>query len=161
MTGEIRVDFVGNLTKDPEIRFNEATGIAVAKFRVACTESVRNRQTNQWEDGNTTFLSVEAWRNGAENVVETLKKGMAVVVVGKLRAREYETANGEKRLSVEVYDANVGPDLSWASAEVTRNARNGGGSAPATSAAPPAAAPPAQRATAPTGGPGRVDEPPF
>jgi single-strand DNA-binding protein len=131
--GDVQVSFVGNLTGDPELRFTPA-GAAVANFTVACTPRQLDRQTNEWKDGETVFLRCQVWRAYAENVAESLTRGTRVFVTGRLRIRNYETKEGEKRTSVEVDVDDVGPVLRTAKARVEKNAGAGGaalgGSAP-------------------------------
>ena len=126
MAGETVITVVGNLTDDPELRFTPS-GAAVANFRIASTPRNLNRQTNEWEDGEALFLSCSIWRQAAENVAESLQKGMRVVVQGRLKARSYETREGEKRTVVEMEVDDVGPALRYATAKVTRTARGEGG----------------------------------
>lgn len=117
---------VGNLVDDPELRFTPS-GAAVANFRVASTPRRFDRTANEWVDGEAMFLSCSVWREQAENVAESLKRGMRVVVYGKLKARSYETREGEKRTVFEVEVDEVAPSLKYARAEITRNSRGGGG----------------------------------
>ena len=150
--GDTQITLVGNLTSDPELRFTPS-GAAVAKFTVASTPRYMDRQTNEWKDGDTLFLNCQIWRQAAENVAESLTRGMRVIVSGRLKQRSYETKEGEKRTVVEMDVDDVGPALRNATAKVNRVARtdsgyNGGGaSAPSED---PWAVP------APAG-----DEPPF
>ena len=123
--GDTTITVVGNLVADPELRFTPS-GAAVANFRIASTPRTFNRTTNQWEDGEALFLTCNVWREAAENVAESLTKGMRVIVQGRLRQRSYETREGEKRTIFEVEVDEVGPSLKYAKAEVTRNARGGG-----------------------------------
>lgn len=128
MQGETPITIIGNLVADPELRFTPA-GAAVASFRVASTPRQYNRNTNQWEDAPGLFLSCSVWRGQAENVAESLQKGMRVMVSGYLRQRSYETNEGEKRTVYEVQVEEVGPSLKWATARVERSNRDsqGGG----------------------------------
>lgn len=170
MAGETILTLVGNLTADPELRFTPS-GAAVADFTVASTPRTFDRNTNEWRDGNTLFMRCSVWREAAENVAETLRKGMRVIVQGRLTQRSFETREGERRTVVELQVDEVGPSLKRARAQVTRNQpqQQGGGfgqggyqqggyaSAPAQSApAPPPQDPwdPAQRGDVPA-------EPPF
>ena len=123
--GDTNITVVGNIVADPELRFTPS-GAAVANFRVASTPRRYNQQTSQWEDGEAMFLTCNVWRQAAENVAETLTKGMRVVVTGKLRQRSYQTKEGENRTVFEVEVDEVGPSLKYASASVTRNPREGG-----------------------------------
>jgi single-strand DNA-binding protein len=127
MAGETQITVVGNLVDDPELRFTPS-GAAVANFRIASTPRTFNRQSNEWEDGDTLFLSCSVWRQAAENVAESLQKGMRVVVQGNLRSRQYETREGEKRTVFEIQVDEVGPSLKYATAKVTRTQRSGGSS---------------------------------
>ena len=126
MAGETVITVVGNLVDDPELRFTPS-GAAVANFRIASTPRSFNRQTNEWEDGEALFLSCSVWRQAAENVAESLTRGMRVVVQGRLKARSYETREGEKRTVFEIEVEEVGPSLKFATAKVTRATRGGGG----------------------------------
>ena len=148
MAGETPITLVGNLTADPELRFTPS-GAAVANFTVASTPRTFDRQTNEWRDGDAMFLSCAVWRQAAENVAESLQKGMRVIVSGRLKSRSYETREGEKRTVFEVDVDEIGPALRYATAKVTRT--SSGGAAAATAAAvaavavPPAAAAAARR----------------
>ena len=126
MSGETIITIVGNLVDDPELRFTPA-GAAVANFRVASTPRTFDRQTNEWKDGDALFLSCSIWREAAENVAESLTKGMRVVVQGRLKQRQYETREGEKRTVVELEVEEIGPSMKYATAKVTRSPRRQGG----------------------------------
>jgi single-strand DNA-binding protein len=123
--GDTPITVVGNLVADPELRFTPA-GQPVATFRVASTPRVMDRQTNEWKDGDSLFLTCNVWRQAAENVAESLQRGMRVVVTGRLKQRNYETKEGEKRTVYEVEVDDVGPSLRNASAKVNRASRGGG-----------------------------------
>jgi len=110
---------------DPELRFTPA-GQPVARFRVASTPRFRDNSTGEWKDGDSLFLTCNVWRQAAENVAESLTRGMRVIVSGRLRQRSYETKEGEKRTVYEVEVDDVGPSLRNASAKVNRVARSGG-----------------------------------
>jgi len=125
MAGETVITVVGNITDDPELRFTPS-GAAVANFTVASTPRTMNRQTNEWEDGEALFLRCSIWRQAAENVAESLQKGARVIVQGRLKARTWETREGEKRTSFELDVDEIGPSLRWATAKVTRASRSGG-----------------------------------
>jgi len=125
MAGETLITVVGNLTADPELRFTPG-GAAVANFTVASTPRTFDKQANEWRDGDTLFLGCSVWREAAENVAESLTKGMRVVVQGNLKARSYETREGEKRTVTELDVVEVGPSLKYATAKVTRAQRSGG-----------------------------------
>lgn len=123
--GDTQITLVGNLVDDPELRFTP-TGQAVAKFRIASTPRFRDNQTGEWKDGESLFLTCNAWRQGGENVAESLRRGMRVIVQGRLRQRSYETKEGEKRTVYEVEADDVGPSLRNATAKVTKTSRSGG-----------------------------------
>jgi single-strand DNA-binding protein len=165
MAGETVITVVGNLVDDPELRFTPS-GAAVAKFRIASTPRIFDRQTNEWKDGEGLFLTCSVWRQAAENVAESLQRGMRVIVQGRLKQRSYEDREGVKRTVYELDVEEVGPSLKSATAKVTRanrpdgatrGATQGGGQSegqdPWASAAP---------AGAPAGGGASYsDEPPF
>ncbi len=126
MAGETVITVVGNLVDDPELRFTPS-GAAVANFRIASTPRTFDRQTNEWKDGEALFLSCSVWRQAAENVAESLTKGMRVMVQGRLKQRSYETREGERRTVIELDVDEVGPSLKYATAKVARTQRGGGG----------------------------------
>jgi single-strand DNA-binding protein len=126
MAGDTVITLVGNLVDDPELRFTPS-GAAVANFRIASTPRTFDRQANEWKDGEALFLTCNVWRQAAENVAESLTKGMRVIVQGRLKQRSYETREGEKRTVFEVEVDDVGPSLSFATAKVNRTPRGGGG----------------------------------
>ena len=126
MAGETPITLIGNLTADPDLRFTPS-GAAVANFTVASTPRNFDRQTNEWKDGDAMFLNCSVWRQAAENVAESLTKGMRVVVTGRLKSRSYETREGEKRTVFEVDVDEVGPSLRYATAKVTRTSSGSGG----------------------------------
>jgi len=161
--GDTTITLIGNLVDDPELRFTPS-GAAGAKFRVASTPRYLDKATNEWKDGESLFLQCQIWRQAAENVAESLTKGMRVILSGRLKQRSYETKEGEKRTVFEVEVDEVGPSLRNATAKVTRTQRAAGG------AAAPAAAdtfgddPWAAASTSPAGGgwgTSTTDEPPF
>ena len=126
MAGETVITVVGNLTNDPELRFTPS-GAAVAGFTVASTPRTFDRESNQWKDGDPLFLRCSVWRQYAENVAESLTKGMQVIVQGRLKQRSYETKEGEKRTVVELDVDEIGPCLKFATAKITKAARGSGG----------------------------------
>ncbi|MFD7995578.1 single-stranded DNA-binding protein [Streptomyces mexicanus] len=126
MAGETVITVVGNLVEDPELRFTP-NGAAVAKFRVASTPRTFDRQTNEWKDGESLFLSCSVWRQAAENVAESLSKGMRVIVQGRLKQRSYEDREGVKRTVFELDVDEIGPSLRSATAKVTKAGSSGGG----------------------------------
>jgi single-strand DNA-binding protein len=126
MAGETPITVVGNLTADPELRFTPS-GAAVANFTVASTPRTLDRQSNEWKDGEALFLNCSVWRQAAENAAESLTRGMRVIVSGRLKARSYETREGEKRTVFEIDVEEVGPSMKYATAKVTKTSRSGGG----------------------------------
>ena len=124
--GDTQITIAGNLVEDPELRFTPA-GQPVARFRVASTPRFLDKNTNEWKDGDSLFLTCNVWRQAAENVAESLTRGMRVIVSGRLRQRSYETKEGEKRTVYEVEVDDVGPSLRNASAKVNKVARSGSG----------------------------------
>jgi single-strand DNA-binding protein len=125
MADDTQITIVGNLVDDPQLRYTP-TGNAVANFRVASTPRFRDQASGEWKDGDSLFLTCNVWRQPAENVAESLQRGMRVIVSGRLRQRSYETREGEKRTVYEIEVDEVGPSLRNASAKVTRSARSGG-----------------------------------
>ena len=123
--GDTQITIAGNLVDDPELRFTPA-GQPVARFRVASTPRFRDNNSGEWKDGDSLFLTCNVWRQAAENVAESLTRGMRVIVSGRLRQRSYETKEGEKRTVYEIEVDDVGPSLRNASAKVNRIARSGG-----------------------------------
>lgn len=117
------VTIVGNVTRDPELRFT-ASGQATATFGVAVNRRWQNRQSSEWEEA-TSYFNVVCWRELAENVAESLHKGSRVLVTGRLEQRSWEDQAGAKKSIVEIVAEEVGPSLRWASAQVTRNERRG------------------------------------
>ena len=124
--GDTQITIVGNLVEDPNLRFT-SSGQAVASFRVASTPRFMDRQTNEWKDGESLFLTCNVWRQAAENVAESLQRGMRVIVQGRLKQRSYETREGEKRTVYEIEADEVGPSLRNATAKVVKTQRQGGG----------------------------------
>ncbi|HEY4598889.1 single-stranded DNA-binding protein [Corynebacterium sp.] len=126
MANETIITVVGNLTAAPELRFTP-NGAAVANFTVASTPRTFDRNTSEWKDGEALFLRCSAWKELAENVAESLDKGMRVIVQGRLKARSYDDRDGNRRTSWELDVDEIGPALKFATAKVTRAQRNGGG----------------------------------
>src|ERR1700728_4543346 len=152
------ITVVGNITRDPELRFTPS-GQAIATFGIAVNRRWQNRQTQEWEEA-VSFFDVTDWAQLGENVSESLTKGTRVVVTGRLDQRSWETQDGDKRSKIEIVADEIGPSLRWATAQITKNERRGpsdGGSAP-RGGGRPAPAPPA--ASEPTAGYG-FDEEPF
>jgi single-strand DNA-binding protein len=116
------INLVGNLTADPDFKVT-ATGVAVVRFRLACSRRIFDRTANEWRDGEPAFFSVTAWRQLAQNIHTSLRKGDRAVVVGRMRQSTYETSNNEKRISWEVEADAVGAELSWSYAQVQRTRR--------------------------------------
>ncbi len=126
MAGETIITLVGNLTADPELRFTPS-GAPVANFTVASTPRTFDRATSEWKDGDAMFINCSVWRQAAENVAESLTKGMRVIVQGRLKSRSYETREGERRTVFEIDVDEVGPSLRYATAKVNRTSGGGGG----------------------------------
>ena len=125
MAGDTSITIVGNLVGDPELRFTPS-GQAVATFRIASTPRFLDKGSNEWKDGEGLFLSVNVWRQMAENCAESLTKGSRVIVQGRLKQRSYETREGEKRTVYEIEADDVGPSLRNATAKVAKTSRGGG-----------------------------------
>lgn len=157
MAGETTITVIGNLTADPELRFTPS-GHAVANFTVASTPRTFDKTTGEWKDADALFLRCSIWRDPAERVTESLKRGHRVIVTGRLRQRSFETKEGDKRTVVELDVDEIGPSLRWASATVNKPTRTGPTTTAATSTQSPSdpwdTNPPA------TSG-GFPDEPPF
>lgn len=163
MAGETVITVIGNLTGDPELRFTPS-GAAVASFTVASTPRTLDKATNEWKDGDALFLRCSIWRQAAENVAESLTKGMRVIVSGRLQQRSYETKEGEKRTVVELQVDEIGPSLKYATAKVNRTTRGGGPAGSGGGFGAPADDPWAASAAPAAGGGGGgwgTDEPPF
>jgi single-strand DNA-binding protein len=157
MSNGNNVVLVGNITRDPELRFTP-TGQATATFGLAVNRRWQNRQTQEWEEA-TSFFDVVCWREMAENASESLAKGTRVMVSGRLDQRSWETADGERRSKIEVVADEIGPSLRWATAQVTKNERRGP-SYDSSSAGRQPQAVPTPAAGGPSGGYG-FDEEPF
>jgi len=155
VAGETVITVIGNLTADPELRFTPS-GAAVANFTIASTPRTFDRQTGEWRDGDALFLRCSIWRQAAENVAESLTRGMRVMVSGRLRQRSYEK-DGQQRTVIELEVDEIGPSLRYATAKVTKVSRDSAGvprrGGPADD--PWGSAPP------PGSGPAADDEPPF
>ena len=128
MSGETSITVIGNLTNDPELRFTPS-GSAVANFTIASTPRTFDPASKEWKDGETLFLRASVWREAAENVAESLTKGMRVIVSGRLKPRTYETKAGEKRTVIELEVDEIGPSLRYATAKVQRSQGSAQGSA--------------------------------
>ena len=126
MSNETPLTVTGNLVDEPELRFTPS-GVAVARFRIASTPRYRDNATGEWKDGDPLFLTCQIWRQAAENVAETLQKGMRAIVTGRLHQRSYETKEGEKRTVYELQVDEAGPSLRNATAKVTKTTRTGNG----------------------------------
>ncbi len=110
MAGETVVTLVGNLVDDPELRFTPS-GAAVANFTIASTPRTYDRQSGEWKDGESLFSECSVWRQAAENVAESLQRGMRVIVQGRLKSRSYDDREGKKRTVFEIDVDEVGPSL--------------------------------------------------
>ena len=161
MAGETVITVIGNLTADPELRFTPS-GAAVASFTIASTPRTFDRSTNEWKDGEALFLRCSIWRQAAENVAESLQRGMRVVAQGRLKQRSFETREGEKRTVVELDVDEIGPSLRYATAKVNRTQRGsttGGGFGASGSESTTTDDPWSSAPVSSTGG--FSDEPPF
>jgi single-strand DNA-binding protein len=161
MPSDNSVTLVGNVTRDPELRFTN-TGQPTASFGLAVNRRWQNRQTQEWEEA-VSFFDIVCWREMAENVSESLTRGSRVMVAGRLEQRSWETQDGDKRSKIEVVADEIGPSLRWATTQITKNERRGpsdgapprgGGGRPQPAASPPP--PPAEQ-----GGGYGFDEEPF
>ncbi|WP_280390464.1 single-stranded DNA-binding protein [Nocardia brasiliensis] len=117
MAGDLFITVVGNITEDPEHRFTR-TGKSVTTISVAQNTRIFDRDTEEWKDGDVVFMRCVVWEDMAENVVDSLRRGMRVIVYGKLKQRTYDTADGEKRWVNELLVDSIGPDLRYAVAKV-------------------------------------------
>jgi len=162
MAGDTVITVVGNLTADPELRFTPS-GAAVASFTIASTPRQFDRNTNEWKDGEALFLRCSIWRQAAENVAESLQRGMRVVAQGRLKQRSFETREGEKRTVIELDVDEVGPSLRYATAKVNRTQRgsSSGGFGSSGSGGGDAVDDPWGTPPPPSGGGGFSDQPPF
>lgn len=158
MAGEPYITVVGNLAEDPSLRFTSG-GHAVANFTIAQTPRSYDKTTQQYVDDETLWVRASVWREAAENVAETLTKGMRVIAHGRLKARSFETKTGEQRTNWELEVDEIGPSLRWATAQVNRAQRQGGGQSAPQSAAQSWGAQPAQ--STPWDGSGQGQAPPF
>ena len=136
------VTVVGNLTADPELRFTPS-GVAMAQITLAVNRRRFDRNTNEWRDEEASFFRATCWRDMAENVSESLRKGYRVMVTGRLQQRSWETQEGERRSMIEIHIDEIGPSLRWATTSVTRTDRRGsswggGGQASPRPSRPPA-----------------------
>ena len=146
MSNGNHVSIVGNITRDPELRFTPS-GQATATFGVAVNRRWQNRQSQEWEEA-TSFFDVVCWGQLAENAAQSLSKGTRVLVSGRLDQRSWETAEREKRSKIEITADEVAPSLRWATVSITKNERRspdgggqsygggGGGGRPAQNDAP-------------------------
>jgi len=160
MAGEVSVTITGNLADDPELRYTQG-GVAVVSVRVGSTPRTMNRTTNEWVDGETVWVRCTAWREAAENIAQSLTKGTRVVVTGRLKAPSaYQTAQGEARASLELEIDEIGPSLRYATASVTRRAREGQAQVESPWGEPKAAPAGANAWANPAAEP-QVDEAPF
>ncbi len=123
MASENSVTLVGNLTRDPELRYT-TTGRGVASFGLAVNR--RYQQNGEWQE-QTSFFNITAWGDLGENLAASVNKGSRVIVTGRLQQREYQTKEGENRTIVEVIADEAGPSLRWAQAQVERISRDAAG----------------------------------
>ncbi|MGA3562597.1 single-stranded DNA-binding protein [Melissospora conviva] len=163
MAEETQITIVGNAVEDVELRFTPA-GVAVAKFRIASTPRIFDKQEQKWRDGEGLFLKVVCWRQLAESVAESIEKGTRVIVQGVLKPDNYVTKEGDKRFGYQVEASEVGPSLKFATAKVQKMSRSGGGGG-SFGGGQPAGDDPWSTGPAPTGrtagGSNFDEEPPF
>jgi single-strand DNA-binding protein len=161
MAGDTTITVVGNLTDDPELRFTPS-GAGVANFTIASTPRFLDKASGEWKDGEALFMRCNIWRDAAEHVAESLRRGMRVIATGRLRQRSYETKEGEKRTVIELEVDEIGPSLRYATANVEKMARQGGSTGGFGSDGRTGRE---VQAGAPTSGPTRTDnfddQPPF
>ena len=160
MAGDTVITIIGNLTADPELRWTQS-GAAVADFTVASTPRTYDRNAGEWRDGDTLFMRCSVWRDTAENVAESLRKGMHVIVQGRHTQRSYDTQQGERRTVVELQVDEVGPSLRRARAQVTRTTPSGGGGYQSDNRGQQQGGGGYSGQRAPWGEPAAVQEPPF
>jgi single-strand DNA-binding protein len=152
MAADNTVTLVGNITDDPELRFTPS-GAAVANFTVAVNRRYKNNE-GQWEDKLDGFFRCNCWRDMAENVAQSFRKGTRVVVVGRLQQRSWDDPDGNRRSVFEIQVDEVGPSLRWASATIEKSQRSSGSSGGDWASAPSSApAPVPQSAPVPSGVP--------
>lgn len=122
MANDNTVTLVGNMTRDPEVRYTP-TGQTVATFGLAVNRRWQNRQTNEWEE-QVSFFDIKAWAGLAENLADSVQKGTRIIVTGRLEQRSWETDNGDRRSKVEVVADEIAPSLRWATAQVQKIERS-------------------------------------
>jgi single-strand DNA-binding protein len=127
MASDNSVTVVGNLVDDPDLRFTSG-GQAMARLRLANSRRWQDRASGEWKE-ESSFFTVTAWRDLADNASQSLRKGMRVIVTGRLQQRSWETPEGDKRSVVEIVADEIGPSLRWATVDVSRNPRREGGPA--------------------------------
>jgi single-strand DNA-binding protein len=164
MTGETVVTMVGNLTADPELRWTQG-GLPVANFTIASTPRSFDRASGEWKDGEALFMRASVWREFAEHVAGSLRKGARVIATGRLKQRTYQDREGQNRTTIELEVEEIGPSLRYATAEVTRTARGADGSGQAAQPSNEQWAAPASETTswdaAQPGGGSYGDDTPF
>lgn len=136
MANETTLTLVGNLTADPELRYTPA-GAALCKFTVASTPRNYDKGSGEWKDGDPLFMNCSAWRELAENIAESLHRGSRVVVTGRLKLNRWKTPEGENRQAMQLDVEEVGPSLRYATAQVKKLTRTGGGAPVAAGEADP------------------------
>lgn len=136
MAGETVVTVVGNLTADAELRYTQ-NGLPVANFTIASTPRTFDKATSAYKDGDALFLRASVWREFAEHVAGSLTKGMRVVAQGRLRQRSFQDREGNQRTSIELEVDEIGPSLRYATAQVTRAARQDNQGQPQSTPAAP------------------------
>lgn len=140
MSNDNIITIVGNLTADPELRYTQ-NGIPVTNVTIVQSDRVLDRETNQWKDGEPTFLRASVWREFAEHVAASVRKGQRVIATGKLVQKNYRDREGNERTSFELEVHEIGPSLRFGTTQFTKAAKSD-----QTQQAAPASAPVAQAA---------------
>ncbi|MEU6141451.1 single-stranded DNA-binding protein [Streptomyces sp. NPDC047081] len=125
--GETPITIIGNLTADPEVKVTES-GQALARFTVASTPRMFDRESNQWKDGSSTFFRCAAWRALAEHVADSLTKGSRVVLSGRIRQHDWKTPEGDNRSMLAVEVDEIGASLRFTTVTINGKRDNGGAS---------------------------------
>lgn len=138
MSGLPQVTVIGTLTAAPELRFTPS-GAAVASFTIAANERKLDKATGEWVNGSATFVRCSLWRQAAENLIESVDRGDRVIAIGRLKQRDFETREGDKRTVLELEVDEIGPSVKFATAKANKSSRGDGGNRqPAYSGAPEA-----------------------
>ena len=125
-SNNIEITIIGNLVEDPALKYTP-NGVAVCNFKVAQTPRTFDKQSNEWKDGDAIFMPCSIWREAAENVSESFKRGDRVIVTGRLKQRSFETKEGDKRSVIELDAEEVGASVKYATATIKRAEKSSGG----------------------------------